>query len=92
VADRMRALRKVGVPYTDVQIENAREDLEAQDSDASPHITAFRKRWGGKVAMRKFDGQPDTVTEMDALIAYLQVLGAMVDFKTYQAKSANNLR
>ena len=44
------------------------------------------------VAMRKFDGSPEKITEMDALIAYLQVLGTMVDFKTYQAKSANNLR
>jgi cytochrome c oxidase cbb3-type subunit 2 len=92
VADRMRALRAVGVPYTDAQIASAKDDLEAQDNDASPNITAFKKRWGPGVAMRKFDGQPGDVTEMDALIAYLQVLGTMVDFKSYQAKSVENLR
>jgi cytochrome c oxidase cbb3-type subunit 2 len=92
IADRMRALRKVGVPYTDGQIANAKDDLETQDADASPNLTAFKKRWGQGVAMRRFGGQTDEVTEMDALIAYLQVLGTMVDFKTYQAKSAENLR
>jgi cytochrome c oxidase cbb3-type subunit 2 len=92
VADRMRALRKVGVPYTDAQIANAKADLEAQDDDASPTMTAFRSRWGQKVAMRKFGGDPDQISEMDAVVAYLQVLGTMVDFKTYQAKSAENLR
>ena len=42
---------------------------------------------------RKFDGEPGKgITEMDALIAYLQVTGTMVDFKTYKAKDPENLR
>jgi cytochrome c oxidase cbb3-type subunit 2 len=92
VADRMTALRTVGVPYTDEQIRNAKTDLEAQDSDTPSTVTEFKKRWGSGVAMRKFDGQPEQITEMDALIAYLQVLGTMVDFNSYQAKTAENLR
>jgi cytochrome c oxidase cbb3-type subunit 2 len=31
---------------------------------------------------RNFDGQAE-LTELDALIAYLQVLGTMVDFSTF---------
>jgi cytochrome c oxidase cbb3-type subunit 2 len=92
LADRMRALKAVGVPYTEAQILNAKADLETQDNDTPTDITAFRKRWGGKIPTRKFDGSPEQITEMDALIAYLQTLGTMVDFKTYQAKSADNLR
>lgn len=92
VADKMRALKAVGVPYTDAQIQNAKADLETQDNDTPTDITAFRKRWGAKVPVRKFDGAVEQVTEMDALIAYLQTLGTLVDFKTYQAKAAGNQR
>ena len=39
---------------------------------------------GGKdVNVANFDNAPG-VSEMDALIAYLQVLGTMVDFSTFQ--------
>jgi cytochrome c oxidase cbb3-type subunit 2 len=30
---------------------------------------------------RDFDGQPSRLTEMDALVAYLQQLGTHVDFR-----------
>ena len=46
----------------------------------------------GGVLQRDFDGDPTRLTEMDALIAYLQVLGTMVDFRTYKAESPENLR
>jgi cytochrome c oxidase cbb3-type subunit 2 len=32
---------------------------------------------------RDFDGLPGQITEMEALVAYLQVLGTMVDFTKY---------
>ncbi len=78
----LAALRTVGVPYTDEMIKNAELDMYAQnfpDGDAA----GLLERYGEKVIVRNFDGQPHQVTEMDALVAYLQVLGTLVDFKTY---------
>jgi len=77
VADHLRALRKVGVPYTDEMIENAEADLLAQASAEGQEAVLARYP---KAAVGDFDGQPDKLTEMDALIAYLQILGRMVDF------------
>ena len=79
----------VGVPYTDDQIANAVADLKAQTDPDSPAADAFTKRYPKAVA-RNFDGKPGTPTEMDALIAYLQMLGTLVDFKLYNEKA--NLR
>ena len=89
LADKMKALRKVGVPYTDDQIAHAQDDLEAQAADPGAESAKLKKRYGDKVPVRDFDGNPDKVTEMDALIAYLQMLGTLVDFHTYEAKSGN---
>lgn len=74
VAARMRALRSVGVPYSDEQIANARADLQAQ---ASGDVEAVNKRYPKAVAV---SAAADGITEMDALIAYLQMLGTLVDF------------
>lgn len=82
IADHLRALRTTGVPYTEEMIENAYNDAMAQahnDSDMS----GLKKRYGDKVQARDFDGQPQFVSEMDALVAYLQKLGTDVDFKDY---------
>ena len=73
---KMRTLRDVGVPYTDDEIKHAKDDLSAQanpDTDAA----AFDKRWPKAVIV---PGNVAGPTEMDALVAYLQVLGTMVDF------------
>ena len=82
IGDRLRALRVVGVPYDDQAIADAARDLEAQataDPTASPPPVAARYprlRLG-----RAVEAATDApVTEMDALVAYLQVLGTMVDF------------
>jgi len=78
IADHLRANRLVGVPYTDEMIENARADLEAQqnpDADTSGLAQRYPK-----ASIGAFDGDPARLTEMDALVAYLQVLGTMVDF------------
>jgi len=79
----------LGVPYTKEMIDNARADLRAQASPDSPDADAFVKRYPKAVA-RDFDGNPNRISEADALIAYLQMLGALVDFKLYDNKA--NLR
>lgn len=82
IAEHLRALRTTGVPYNDEMIENAYNDALNQarnDGDSS----GLKKRYGDKVAARDFDGQPNFVSEMDALVAYLQKLGTDVDFKDY---------
>ena len=80
IADLMRTHRMVGVPYTDDQIENAYSDFVAQaDPDADWDETV--ERYPGAV-IGNFDGQA-ALTEMDALIAYMQMLGTLVDFSTF---------
>ena len=79
----------VGVPYSDEMIENALADLYAQvDPDSNGADGVVERYPGAKV--RNFDANPDVLSEMDALIAYLQVLGTMVDFSAYKAEE--NLR
>jgi cytochrome c oxidase cbb3-type subunit 2 len=89
IQDVMKTNRIVGVPYTDDQIANAAADLKAQANPDDKTVDAMLKRYPKAVA-RDFDGDPATLTEMDALVAYLQVLGTLVDFKLYDDKA--NLR
>jgi cytochrome c oxidase cbb3-type subunit II len=89
VADNLRTLRAVGVPYSDDQIKNAVADLKAQSDPDSPDADAFTKRYP-KAVVRNFDGKAGAPTEMDAVVAYLQMLGTLVDFKLYNEKA--NLR
>jgi cytochrome c oxidase cbb3-type subunit 2 len=85
IGARLKALRTVGVPYSDDMINNAVEDLRTQDNpDADAH--AFAARYP-KAQVEKFGGNPERITEMDALVAYLQMLGTLVDFSTYDEKS-----
>ncbi len=77
----LEALRMVGVPYTDEQIANAYNDAMAQAQDESDYHDGLAERYS-KANMRNFDGQK-TTTELDALIAYLQVLGTMAELKDY---------
>jgi cytochrome c oxidase cbb3-type subunit 2 len=92
IAARMRAQRTVGVPYTQDEIDNAKKDLEAQADPYSTDAVGLRGRYGAKVVNRDFDGDPNKVTEMDAAIAYLQMLGTLVDFNSYKAKAPENQR
>ncbi len=85
----LKTNRMVGVPYTDDQIANAVADLQAQADPDDAGADAFTKRYP-KAIVRNFDGKTGAPTEMDALIAYLQVLGTLVDFKLYNEKA--NLR
>jgi cytochrome c oxidase cbb3-type subunit 2 len=85
----LKTSRMVGVPYTDDQIANAAADLRAQADPDDAGADAFAKRYP-KAVVRNFDGKAGPPTEMDALVAYLQVLGTLVDFKLYNEKA--NLR
>lgn len=88
---RLRTLTRVGVPYTETALKNARADLEAQ-VDPTASGASLARYYGDKVNRRDFDGDPDRLTEMDALVAYLQMLGTLVDFRTYEAGAAENQR
>lgn len=94
IADDMMVLRKNGVPYDDLMIQNAVSDAIIQAS-TDRDSEGLLKRYGKKVNVRDFDGNPNKVSEMDALVAYLQMLGTLVDFTNfepigYQKKSAVN--
>ncbi len=82
-ADLM-ALSRVGVPYTKEAIEAANADLAAQadpDAEAADLLTRYPK-----AQARDFDGNPGKLTELDALVAYLQMLGTLVDFEAAAAQ------
>jgi cytochrome c oxidase cbb3-type subunit 2 len=80
IEDVMRTNRYVGVPYTDEMLESAKADFAAQ-ADPDSDFEGLQARYHD-ANVRNFDGQPG-ISEMDALIAYLQVLGTMVDFSTF---------
>lgn len=80
IAEHLIAQRRVGVPYSDEDIAKAADDIVGQastDGDAA----AIAKRYP-KAETRDFDGNPGRLTEMDALVAYLQGLGTQIDFKS----------
>lgn len=81
IRDLMETHRAVGVPYSDEMIENARVDFVSQADPASDGFDGVLDRYPG-AQVRNFDGQPE-LTEMDALIAYMQMLGTLVDFSTF---------
>jgi cytochrome c oxidase cbb3-type subunit 2 len=84
VQDRMRALKATGVPYSETQAEYDRNIAEfgAETADKLDILQAEENLM--KQALKNdYDGQPARITEMDALVAYLQVLGTMVDFSRY---------
>ncbi len=82
---RLETDAMVGVPYTSEMIELAKADFAAQ-ADPDADTDGLVERYPGAV-VSNFDGQPG-ITEMDALVAYLQVLGTMVDFTTFQPDPA----
>ena len=84
IADHLRALRAVGVPYTDEMIASAKADVEAQvnpDGDSKGLTGRYPK-----AVVTSATGDPAHITEMDALVAYLQMLGTLVSFNDYTAK------
>ncbi|WP_121631313.1 cytochrome-c oxidase, cbb3-type subunit II [Tropicibacter alexandrii] len=81
IGDLMRTHSWVGVPYTSEMIEAAQADFKAQ-ADPDSDYDGLLERYGENVNIRNFDAAPG-VSEADALIAYLQMLGTLVDFSTF---------
>lgn len=78
----LKALSKLGVPYTEEMIKMAEKDAITQATgEARTEIDGLMDRYGERLNIRDFDGQAHIISEMDALVAYLQVLGTMVDFE-----------
>lgn len=83
----LKAQRAVGVPYTDDMIANATEDAYGQAAPDTPSAEGVVKRYGAATTVRLFDGVAGDPTEMDALVAYLQVLGHLTDAPYATAKA-----
>ena len=84
-AASLAANAAVGVPYDEAAITSAEADLFAQatpDADTSGLLARYPN-----ALAEDFDGNPGQVTEMDALVAYLQMLGTLVDFTAYDAEA-----
>ncbi|MFK8078594.1 MAG: cytochrome-c oxidase, cbb3-type subunit II [Granulosicoccus sp.] len=79
IGDHLVALRKVGVPYTDEMIVNAESDVLAQSQPNHSDVAGLIERYGEATTIRSFDSNSDKLTEMDAVIAYLQILGRLTD-------------
>ncbi|MBI1385139.1 MAG: cytochrome-c oxidase, cbb3-type subunit II [Rhizobiales bacterium] len=88
IADKLKAQQMVGVPYTDEMVASALDDLRAQADPESDGAEAVAQRYP-KAQVRAFDGDPGRLTELDAMIAYLQMLGTLVDFTKYDAAGPN---
>ena len=102
IQKRLETERLVGVPYTDEMIEFAELDLRIQAMAESYEFgdsqDALKRRYDevagreGTVLIEEFDGNETELTEMDALVAYLQMIGTLVDFSVYEAEDLHNRR
>jgi cytochrome c oxidase cbb3-type subunit 2 len=84
ISEHLKTLKTVGVPYSEDDIAAAKSDLKVQaggDGDTAALLARYPK-----AAVGDFDGNPGRITELDAVIAYLQMLGTLVDFSQYQAE------
>jgi cytochrome c oxidase cbb3-type subunit 2 len=86
VANDLKVQAALGVPYTAEMIANASADVRAQATNDNPDAVNLVKRYP-KAEARDYDGNPGRLSEADALIAYLQMLGTQVDFKLYNDKA-----
>jgi len=91
IAGHLAANRALGVPYTEEMVALAQSDVKTQLDPMADDYDGFVARYP-KAIIRDFDGNPDKITEMDAIIAYLQMLGTLVDFSEYEAGLDENLR
>ncbi|MCE2991417.1 MAG: cytochrome-c oxidase, cbb3-type subunit II [Candidatus Jidaibacter sp.] len=84
---RLKVLRFLGVPYSDQDIEEFQKDIKIQLGmiTGQDDITSFSKRYP-KTVIRKFNAKSEEITEMDALVAYMQALGNKVDLKTNRGR------
>jgi cytochrome c oxidase cbb3-type subunit II len=86
IDDDMKVNAALGVPYSGDMIASARADVRTQATTDAADAAAFAKRYP-RSQVRDYDGNANRITEADALIAYLQVLGTLVDFKLYNDKA-----
>ena len=86
IAQDMKVQALLGVPYSGEMIDKAVADLRTQAANDAPDAAALAKRYP-KAQSRNFGGDPTRITEADALIGYLQMLGTLVDFKLYDNKA-----
>ena len=86
IDEHMRVQATLGVPYTPEMIAAAFADVRIQATTDSPEAAALARRYPGAKS-RDFDGNLERITELDAVIAYLQMLGTQVDFKLYDDKA-----
>lgn len=85
----LKALRDVGVPYTNDMIVNAPSDAYGQARPGTPAAEGVTKRYGEATQVRNFGGAPGSLTEMDALVAYLQIVGRLT--QAAQKQTANGI-
>jgi cytochrome c oxidase cbb3-type subunit 2 len=84
IQDRMKVLRMVGVPYSASEAEYEQNvKTFGEDVAKTLRIEDAEKTLLAQAQVGNFDNNPNELTEMDALVAYLQVLGTMVDFKQF---------
>jgi cytochrome c oxidase cbb3-type subunit 2 len=88
IAEHLKTLRALGVPYDDGMVEAAKDDLEAQAAAEADHEGLLARY--PKAVVGDLDGNPEALTELDALIAYLQVLGTLVEFEPAQEPAAES--
>ncbi len=90
---RMVAQARVGVPYSRTQSEyEANVEQFGQEMADKLHVSNGVEVLEAQAAAENWDGDPDRITEMDALVAYLQMLGTMVDFSKYEDGHFNQFR
>ncbi len=88
IKGNLATLRAIGVPYTEEMVENAEADLKAQVDPDGDGAEALQERYP-KSQVRQFDNNPEYISEMDAMVAYLQMLGTLVDFASFDASGPN---
>jgi cytochrome c oxidase cbb3-type subunit 2 len=88
LGEHLAAQETVGVPYTQEMVDNAVQDARGQATPDTDAATGVAQRYGEATHVRAFDGDPARLTEMDALVAYLQILGKLTDKAYQQAATA----
>ena len=85
IANRLKALKMVGVPYS-ITEDEYQSNVKRFGKDVADllDVNQAEENLMAQESKQNFDGKPDSITEMDALVASLQVLGSMVDFKKFE--------
>ncbi|MBD3669894.1 MAG: cytochrome-c oxidase, cbb3-type subunit II [Gammaproteobacteria bacterium] len=93
ISDRMKALKLVGVPYSETKAEfDANVEKFGKDVAEMLDINKATENLIAQAQSGNYDGNKSDITEMDALVAYLQVLGTMVDYSKYDEEYFVNFR